>query len=94
MMISEIIEIYQKFIKRKVIAMESSIVTIIYTNHKRETKEYNVINMSRNKISTGSFDFNKWHKDKQWLLTAKDIDRKVEITFPMKEILAWRTYTP
>ena len=88
MMISEIIEIYQKFIKRKVIAMESSIVTIIYTNHKRETKEYNVIPKNI------CFDFNKWHKDKQWLLTAKDIDRKVEITFPMKEILAWRTYTP
>lgn len=64
--------------------MENTVVIICYTNYKGITKEYHII---PKKIT---FDANNWYKTKQWLLTAEDVERKVDRTFAMKNIAEWK----
>lgn len=60
--------------------MEDKQISIIYTNYKGKTSLRKIIPESV------IFSSNKWHKEKQWLLVAYDVDKKADRTFAMKDI--------
>ena len=62
-------------------------VSIVCANYKGETRERNII---PEKIIFAS---NKWHKVRQWLLIAYDVDKKSDRTFAMKDISKFSNQT-
>lgn len=63
--------------------MNGETVRIIYTNWRGETAERTIQPI---KIWFGS---TQWHPEKQWLLTAYDVDKKAERDFALKDIQKW-----
>lgn len=61
----------------------SKSVKIIYTNWRGETTERIIEPI---KVWFGSTE---WHKEKQWLLRALDIEKKAERDFALKDIKEW-----
>ena len=59
---------------------ENKVVKILYTNWKGETSYRNII------PQTIEFKSTNWHKEKQWILTAFDIDKQAERGFAIKDI--------
>lgn len=60
--------------------MEEKIINLIYTNYKGKTSQRKII------PKEVIFDSNEWHKEKQWLLIAFDIEKNADRTFAMKDI--------
>ena len=58
-------------------------VKILYNNWKGETKYRNIIPKSI------EFKETEWHKERQWILNALDIDKNAERAFAVKDILEW-----
>lgn len=58
-------------------------VKILYTNWKGVTSYRNIIPKS---IEFKSTD---WHKDKQWILNAYDVDKQADRGFAVKYIKEW-----
>lgn len=58
-------------------------VRIIYTNWRDETAERRIEPV---RIWFGSTE---WHKDPQWLLQAKDLEKNVLRDFALKDISKW-----
>lgn len=63
--------------------MSEPIVTIIYTNYRKETAERKII---PKKIWFGSTE---WHPEEQWLLEALDVAKNEDRNFAMKDIKSW-----
>ena len=59
------------------------IVKILYTNWKNETR-YRLIKPIRIE-----FKSTEWHKEKQWILNAVDIEKDAIRNFAMKDIKEW-----
>lgn len=59
------------------------IVEIDYTNHegKRSLRRINPWYIV--------YGANQWHKEEQWLLQARDVDKDATRTFAMKDIHSW-----
>ncbi len=62
--------------------MEKS-VHILYTNWKGETAERHVVPIEL------WFGSTEWHKEEQWLLRAKDLDKGAIRDFALKDVLKW-----
>ncbi len=62
---------------------EKEKVKILYTNWKGETAYRNIVPISIEFKST------EWHKEKQWILNAFDVDKQAERGFAMKDIKEW-----
>lgn len=60
------------------------IVTISYTNWKGITANRKIVPQ---KIF---FSSNEFHLEKQWLIEAHDVDKKVMRTFACKNIYSWK----
>lgn len=58
-------------------------VRILYTNYRGETSLRTIIPI---KIWYGSTN---WHPDPQWLLDARDIEKRADRSFALKDIKAW-----
>ena len=58
-------------------------VKILYTNWKGKTSYRNIIPKSIEFKST------EWHKEKQWILEAFDVDKQAERGFSLKDIKEW-----
>jgi predicted DNA-binding transcriptional regulator YafY len=58
-------------------------VYIVYTNWEGKTAIRHILPQKF------WYGHNKWHKEDQWILTAWDLDKDAERTFPMKEIHYW-----
>ena len=58
-------------------------VKILYKNYKGETSERNIEPIRI------YFGHNDWHKEDQWVLMAKDLDKGALRDFAMKDILSW-----
>ena len=58
-------------------------VKILYTNWKGVTAYRNIIPKSIEFKST------EWHKEKQWILNAFDIDKQADRGFALKDIKEW-----
>lgn len=65
-------------------SMENHNVMIDYTNYRGERA---LRTIKPNSIWFGS---NEWHPDKQWFVTAIDIDRNVSRDFAMRNIHEWK----
>lgn len=65
---------------------ESEFVKINYTNWQGETRDRIIKPLS---MFFGSTDY---HKEKQWLLNAYDLEKKATRTFSMKDIHKWEQY--
>lgn len=64
---------------------EEGVAEIVYTNYKGETSNRLII---PKKIWFGETE---WHPERQWLLTALDLDKKLETRdFAMKDIKEWK----
>ncbi len=63
--------------------MSEPIVTIFYTNYRKETAERKII---PKKIWLGSTE---WHPEEQWLLEALDVAKNEDRHFAMKDIKSW-----
>ncbi len=63
----------------------SRIVTIVYTNYRKETEVRRIIP----KEKAFYFGSNQWHTEPQWLLEGFDLDKQAERTFAIKDIRAW-----
>lgn len=63
--------------------MNKKVIRIIYTNYKDITKERKIIPIE--------IEFKKtpWHQEKQWILTAFDVDKQEERGFALKDIKKW-----
>lgn len=59
-------------------------VTLVYINHRSETKEYKIA------PKNVYFGNTSYYPDDQWLMEAKDVTRNVMRTFAMARILSWR----
>jgi hypothetical protein len=67
------------------VQFESKCVVIIrYTNYRGHTDDRRIIPVG---IRFGSTE---WHPDEQWLLDAFDVDRGVDRSFALKDVLQWR----
>ena len=62
---------------------EKKQVEILYTNWKGVTTYRNIIPKSIEFKST------EWHKEKQWILNAFDIDKQADRGFALKDIKEW-----
>lgn len=60
------------------------VVVIDYTNHRGERSERKV------KPSLIRFGSSPWHKEPQWLLVAKDLEKDALREFAMKDIHLWK----
>jgi predicted DNA-binding transcriptional regulator YafY len=60
-------------------------VYIVYTNWENKTAIRHILPQKL------WFGHNEWHKEDQWILTAWDLDKDAERTFPMNEIHYWYT---
>ena len=58
-------------------------VKILYTNWKGNTSYRNIIPKNIEFKST------EWHKDKQWILNAYDVDKQADRGFAVKDIKEW-----
>ena len=58
-------------------------VSVIYTNWKGETSIRRILPIQV------VFTSNEWHKEEQWLLEARDLDKDAIRTFAMKDIRWW-----
>ena len=58
--------------------------TILYKNWRGETAERHIIPL---RVWFGGTE---WHKESQWLLRAKDMDKDAERDFALKDILEWK----
>lgn len=63
--------------------MEEKQVSIVYTNYKGNTSLRRII------PKEVLFASNEWHKEKQWLLIAFDVDKQADRTFALKDVRAW-----
>lgn len=63
--------------------VEKVAIRIIYTNWRGETAERSIEPI---KIWFGSTE---WHKEKQWLLKATDLEKIAERDFALKDIKKW-----
>ena len=63
--------------------MEEKEVRILYTNWRGETAVRRILPKEI------IFSSNEWHKEKQWLLIAQDLDKEAERSFAMKDIRSW-----
>lgn len=61
---------------------------ILYTNWKDQTE------IRRIEPINIFFSSNEWHKEPQWLLLAKDLDKNAERTFAMAGIRFWWAPAP
>lgn len=59
-------------------------VEILYTNWKGETRVRKIIPIRI------EFTKNEWHKEMQWILVAKDIEKNEERNFAIKDIKTWK----
>ena len=57
---------------------------ILYTNWKNETR-YRLI-----KPISIEFKSTEWHKEKQWILNAVDIEKNAIRNFAMRDIKEWK----
>lgn len=64
--------------------MNEKIVEILYTNWKGVTKVRKIIPIRIEFKST------EWHKEKQWILTALDVEKQEERGFAILDIKDWR----
>jgi predicted DNA-binding transcriptional regulator YafY len=64
--------------------IEPYTVSILYTNHRDETKWRNINPIALRFIST------EHHPEKQWLIYANDIGRNVHRHFALKRIKEWK----
>lgn len=64
--------------------MNETTVTITYTNWRGETNSRTIIPI---KLWFGSTE---WHKEKQWLLKATDVEKSAERDFAVKDIHDWQ----
>lgn len=62
---------------------ENKTVKILYTNWKGETRERSIIPISIEYKST------EWHKEKQWILKALDIEKNEQRGFAIADIKKW-----
>ena len=58
-------------------------VKILYTNWKGEKAYRNIIPQNI------EFKATNWHKEKQWILNAFDLDKQAERGFAIKDIKKW-----
>ena len=59
-------------------------INILYTNYKGETRYRNIIPLNIEFKST------EWHKEKQWILNAFDVEKGENRGFAMKDIIEWK----
>lgn len=59
-------------------------VLIDYTNWKGERRERRIMPL------TIKFGTNEWHRDRQWLLFAIDVEAAAHREFALKDIHNWR----
>lgn len=59
------------------------VVTILYTNYRKETSIRKIIPL---KIWFGKTE---WHPQYQWLLDAYDIEKNAKRSFAVKDIKSW-----
>lgn len=64
---------------------DEAVVVIDYTNYRGERSERRIIPISI------KYEYNEWHPDKQWLLSAYDLDKGVLRFFAMADIHSWRS---
>lgn len=62
---------------------KNKIITIDYTNYRGERGKRSIIPQ---KIF---FDSNEWHREKQWLLEAHDVEKNQIRFFSIKDIHQW-----
>lgn len=62
---------------------ENKQIKILYTNWRKETSIRTIIPKEL------IFSSNEWHKEKQWLMIAHDVEKNAERTFACKDIKAW-----
>lgn len=62
--------------------------SILYTNHRGETATRRIV---PERVWFGS---TRWHPEPQWLLDAKDIDRRDRRSFALRDILSWASAEP
>ena len=66
---------------------KEEVVSIVYTNYRGETNERKIV---PKKLWFGSTEY---HKEKQWLLDAFDMNKKAERTFAITDIKSWEIVT-
>ena len=59
-------------------------IEILYTNWKGETRKRTILPISIEYKST------EWHKEKQWILNAFDIEKNEERGFSIADIKEWK----
>ncbi len=77
-------KIFRVSSRRKAMDQEK-MLTIDYTNYRGERSERRIV---PKKII---FDSNEWHKEKQWLLEAHDVEKNQVRFFSIKDIHNWLT---
>jgi hypothetical protein len=63
------------------------VVTIRYTNYRGETAIRRILPIEIRFAST------EWHPDPQWVMEAYDIEKGVQRSFAIKDILQWDAST-
>ena len=59
-------------------------VTILYTNYKGQTRYRKIVPKNIEFTSTN------WHKEKQWILNALDVEKQELRGFAIKDIKEWK----
>jgi hypothetical protein len=59
------------------------VIEILYRNHRGE--------VGTRRIEPGRVEYgsSKWHPKPQWLLHARDVERGVDRTFALRDVLRW-----
>jgi hypothetical protein len=69
---------------QKVYSDEQTTVTILYRNHRGITSYRRIVPRAM------TFGECEWHPGPQWLLTARDVDKRADRTFAMCDVLEWK----